>query len=121
MKKFEKLCFAVIALTVSNISIAQNNILNAMSPEEIGDESIEWIYAKADGPSPYEYVTPRDMMFETMVWEVLPLAQKQNLVYYFPLEETNKRKPFFYILKEAIMAQKITKVYQDDDFKYPLN
>ncbi|WLD24164.1 gliding motility protein GldN [Flavobacterium dauae] len=121
MKNFKKLCFAVIALTVSNISIAQNNILNAMSPEEIGDESIERIYAKADGPMPYEYVNPRDVIFEKMVWEVLPLDQKQNLVYYFPLEETNNRKPFFNILKEAIMAKKITKVYQDDDFKYPLN
>lgn len=121
MKNFKKIYFAIVALAVSNFAIAQSNILNAMSPEEIGDESIERIYAKADGPMPYEYVNDRDVIFQKTVWEVIPLDQRQNLVYYFPLEETIDRKPLFNVLKDAVMNKKITKVYQDDNFKYKLN
>jgi len=121
MKNLKRIYFAVIALAVSNFAIAQSNILNAMSPEEIGDESIERIYAKADGPMPYEYVNDRDVIFQKTVWEVIPLDQRQNLVYYFPLEETIDRKPLFNVLKDAVMNKKITKVYQDDNFKYKLN
>src|SRR5690606_15414283 len=121
MKNFKKIYFAIVALAVSNFAIAQSNILNAMSPEEIGDESIERIYAKADGPMPYEYVNDRDVIFQKTVWEVIPLDQRQNLVYYFPLEETIDRKPLFNVLKDAVMNKKITKVYQGDNFKYKLN
>lgn len=121
MRNLKNIYFAVIALAVSNFTIAQSNVLNAMSPEEIGDESIERIYAKADGPAPYEYVNDRDVIFQKTVWEVIPLDQRQNLVYYFPLEETIDRKPLFNVLKDAVMNKKITKVYQDDNFKYKLN
>lgn len=121
MKNLKNIYFAIVALAVSNCTIAQSNILNAMSPEEIGDESIERIYAKADGPMPYEYVNDRDVIFQKTVWEVIPLDQRQNLVYYFPLEETIDRKPLFNVLKDAVMNKKITKVYQDDNFKYKLN
>ncbi len=121
MKNLKRIYFAVIALTVSNFSIAQSNILNAMSPEEIGDESIERIYAKADGPAPYEYVNDRDVIFQKTVWEVIPLDQRQNLVYYFPLEETIDRKPLWNVLKDAVMTKKITEVYDDDTFKRKLD
>lgn len=121
MKNLKNIYFAIVALAVSNCTIAQSNILNAVSPEEIGDESIERIYAKADGPIPYEYVNDRDVIFQKTVWEVIPLDQRQNLVYYFPLEETIDRKPLFNVLKDAVMNKKITKVYQDDNFKYKLN
>lgn len=121
MKNIKNLLFAVCAFVVGSASFAQNNILNAQSPEEIGEQSIEEIYAKADGPLPYEYVNDRDIMFQKKVWEVLPLDQKQNLVYYFPLEETIDRKPLWNVLKDAVMNKKITKVFDDDNFKFKLN
>ena len=121
MKNIKKLFLTACVFVVSSASFAQNNILNAMSPEEIGDQSIEEIYAKADGPIPYEYVNERDVVFKKMVWETIPLDQKQNLVYYFPLRETIDRKPLFSVLKDAVMNKKITKVYYDDNFKFPLN
>lgn len=121
MKNIKKIVFAVLAFTIGNVSIAQNNILNALSPDEIGEQSIEEIYAKADGPIPYEYVNDKDVMFQKKVWEVLPLDQKQNLIYYFPLEETMDRKPLFNVLKDAVMNKKITQVYYDDNFKFKLN
>lgn len=121
MKNIKKLFLTACVFVVSNVSFAQNNILNALSPDEIGDQSIEDIYAKADGPIPYEYVNDRDIVYQKKVWEVLPLDQKQNLVYYFPLEETIDRKPLWNVLKDGVMSGKITKVYEDDNFKWKLN
>ncbi|KAA5532907.1 type IX secretion system ring subunit PorN/GldN [Paenimyroides baculatum] len=121
MKNFKNLFFTVCALVVTSVSFSQNNILNARIAGEIGDESIEDIYAKADGPIPYEYVNDRDVVFQKKVWEVLPLDQRQNLIYYFPLEETIDRKPLWNILKDAVMNKKITEVYYDDNFKFKLN
>lgn len=122
MKNLKKIFFAVFALAIGNISVAQNNILNARAAGEIGDESIEEIYAKADGPVPYEYVNDRDIMFQKKVWEVLPLDQRQNLMYYYPMDENMAdRKPLFNVLKDAVLAKKITEVYEDDNFKYKLN
>lgn len=121
MKNIKNLLLTACALIVSSATFAQNNILNAQSPNEIGDESIEEIYAKADGPMPYEYVNDRDVIFQKKVWEVLPLDQRQNLVYYFPLEETMDRKPLWNVLKDAVMNGKIKEVYDDDTFKMKLN
>lgn len=121
MKSIKNLFFTALMFAVGNVVFAQNNLLNARTAGEIGDESIEDIYAKADGPIPYEYVNDRDILFQKKVWEVLPLDQKQNLVYYFPLEETVDRKPLWTILKDAIMNKKITEVYEDDTFKGKYN
>ncbi len=121
MKNIKNLFFAVSAFIVTGVSFAQNNILNARTAAEIGDESIEQIYAKADGPMAYEYVNDRDAIFQKKVWEVLPLDQSQNLVYYFPLEETIDRKPLWNVLKDAVMTKKITEVYDDDTFKRKLD
>ncbi|RRA95363.1 type IX secretion system ring subunit PorN/GldN [Paenimyroides viscosum] len=121
MKNIKNLFFAVSAFIVTGVSFAQNNILNARTAAEIGDESIEQIYAKADGPMAYEYVNDRDAIFQKKVWEVLPLDQRQNLVYYFPLEETIDRKPLWNVLKDAVMTKKITEVYDDDTFKRKLD
>lgn len=121
MKNIKNLLLTTCALIVSSATFAQNNILNAQSPNEIGDESIEEIYAKADGPMPYEYVNDRDIIFQKKVWEVLPLDQRQNLIYYFPLEETMDRKPLWNVLKDAVMNGKIKEVYDDDTFKMKLN
>ncbi len=121
MKNFKNLFFTVCAVVVTSVGFAQNNILNARMAAEIGDESIEDIYAKADGPIPYEYVNDRDIIFQKKVWEKIALDQRQNLVYYFPLEETIDRKPLWNILKDAVMNKKITEVYYDDNFKFKLN
>lgn len=121
MKSIKNLFFTALMFAVGNVVFAQNNLLNARTAGEIGDESIEDIYAKADGPIPYEYVNDRDILFQKKVWEVLPLDQKQNLVYYFPLDETVDRKPLWTVLKDAIMNKKITEVYEDDTFKSKYN
>ena len=67
MKNIKKIVFAVLTLSIGNVAVAQNNILNALSPDEIGEQSIEEIYAKADGPIPYEYVNDKDIMFQKKV------------------------------------------------------
>lgn len=121
MKNFKKLFFTICALVVTSVMFAQNNILNARMAAEIGDESIEEIYAKSDGPIPYEYVNDRDIIFQKKVWEVLPLDQRQNLVFYYPLEETIDRKPLWNVLKDAVMNKKINEVYEDENFKFKLN
>src|SRR5690554_5020422 len=121
MKNIKNLFLAACAFVVYSAGFAQSNILNAHSAAEIGDESIEEIYMKADGPLPYEYVNDRDIIFQKKVWEVIPADQKQNLTYFFPLEETIDRKPLWNVLKDAVLNKKITEVYDDETFKQKLD
>lgn len=121
MKNMKNLFFAFCMLAAYNTGFAQSNVLNAHTAAEIGDESIEEIYAKADGPIPYEYVNERDVIFQKKVWEVLPADQRQNLIYFFPLEPTSDRTPLWNVLKDAVMNGKITEVYQDENFSKKLD
>ena len=121
MKNIKNLFLAACAFVVYSAGFAQSNILNAHSAAEIGDESIEEIYMKADGPLPYEYVNDRDIIFKKKVWEVIPADQRQNLIYFFPIEETIDRKPLWNVLKDAVMNEKIKEVYYDENFKEKLN
>ena len=121
MKNIRNLFFAVCTSVVYSAGFAQSNVLNAHTAAEIGDESIEEIYMKADGPMPYEYVNDRDVIFQKKVWEVIPADQRQNLIYFFPIEPTFDRKPLWNVLKDAVMNGKITEVYQDENFERKLD
>lgn len=121
MKNIKNLFFAFCMFAAYSTSFAQSNVLNAHTAAEIGDESIEEIYAKADGPIPYEYVNDRDVIFQKKVWEVLPADQRQNLIYFFPLEPSADRIPLWNVLKDAVMNGKITEVYQDENFSKKLD
>src|SRR5690554_2193828 len=99
MKNMKNLFFAFCMLAAYNTGFAQSNVLNAHTAAEIGDESIEEIYAKADGPIPYEYVNERDVIFQKKVWEVLPADQRQNLIYFFPWSQHRIAHHFGMFLK----------------------
>lgn len=100
---------------------AQSNILNAKSAEEISPKGIDQIMAEADGPMPYQYVNDNDVLYQKIVYETIPLDERANLIYYFPIQDNDDRRSLFSILKEAVLTKRITGVYDYDDFKDKLN
>ncbi|MDN3708298.1 gliding motility protein GldN [Myroides ceti] len=107
-----------LALTsfVSLTSMAQTNLFNARTANEIGEKTLEDIISEAEGPMPYEYVNDRDVIFQKTVWETIPLDERANLIYYFPTKDQQDRKSLFSILKEGVMKKEIQEVYDFDDF-----
>ncbi len=116
-----KTIFALAFLGLTSSAFAQGNILNARTAAEIAPKGIEDIMAESDGPMPYQYVNDNDVLYKKYVWETIPLDERANLIYYFPIQDTEDRKSLFTILKDAVMKKEITEVYDYDDFKTRLN
>lgn len=114
--------FTLVAIFFCGISaIAQGNILNARTAAEIAPKGIEDIMAESDGPMPYQYVNDNDVLYKKYVWETIPLDERANLIYYFPVKDTEDRKSLFSILKEGVMKKEITEVFYSDEFRDKLN
>ncbi len=114
--------FSLVAIFFCGISaIAQGNILNARTAAEIAPKGIEDIMAESDGPMPYQYVNDNDVLYKKYVWETIPLDERANLIYYFPVKDTEDRKSLFSILKEGVMKKEITEVFYTDEFRDKLN
>lgn len=112
-----KISLIAISLFSGVTMFAQSGLLNAQSASEIGFKSMEEIVAKSDGPIAYQRVNDNDIIFEKKVWERIPLNERVNAPYYYPVLPTIDRKPLFEILKEAIDKKDITEVYYDDTFR----
>ncbi len=112
-----------LALTsfVSLTSMAQTNLFNARTANEIGEKTLEDIISEAEGPMPYEYVNDRDVIFQKTVWETIPLDERANLIYYFPTKDQQDRKSLFSILKEGVMKKEIQEVFYSDEFRDKIN
>lgn len=118
--KIQFFVHSLICLAFGFSAGAQVN-LNAMSGDELSqNKDIDQIMAEADGPKPYSYINPNDVVWEKNVYEAIPLDERANLIYYFPTQETDDRKSLFTILKDAVIEKKITDVYQFDDFRNKL-
>lgn len=105
---------------VSATTQAQINILNAKSPEEIGIKSEQQKMLENDAPLPYGYVDEgRDILYGTMVWEIIDLEQRVNFPLYYPTEDNlgTERRSLFNVLISAIENGEITMVYGDSYFR----
>lgn len=120
MKQFLILLFAVSSISTS---YAQN-LFNARSPQDVNKQSV---VKDANGnlvdevlkPLDYAYISDRDVMWSTTVWEKIDLSQKLNLPYYFPVDTNSidmNRRSLFDALIKGIKTGKITEVYEDDYF-----
>ena len=125
MKYF--LIFAISIITLSS-STAQN-MLNAQKPQDINNLSM---IADEDGnmveeerhPLPFSYVSDRDILWSTTIWETVDLNQKLNYSYYFPVDTntvSSNRRSLFDVLMKAIKQGKITEIYADDYFNDKLS
>ena len=64
--------FLLVALTVIGFqnAIAQSNLLNAKTQDEIGKKSAAQMESDNDKPLPYGYVDDRDVLMGKTTWEL---------------------------------------------------
>lgn len=98
---------------------AQTNLLNATTPQEIGQKTEEQVAADNDKPLPYGYIDDRDMLWSKVVWEYIDLNERLNLPYYYPIHEAStskNRKSLYQTLLDDIVEGELTEIYDDSYF-----
>ena len=96
--------------------LGQRNILNAKSPDEIGQKTIdELIIGEDEGPLAYAYVNERDVLFSMTVWESIDLDERVNFPLYFPADTTvvrvERRPLIHYLITNVIVAEIPLNIY----------
>ena len=100
-------------------SYGQANMLNAVTVDEIGQSAEQSLDGAIDKPLPYGYVSDRDILWSTTVWEYIDLNQRINLPLYYPVDTTRVepyRRSLYHTLLKAVKSGKITEVYDDSYF-----
>jgi gliding motility associated protien GldN len=94
-------------------------MLNAVTVDEIGQSAEQSLDGAIDKPLPYGYVSDRDILWSTTVWEYIDLNQRINLPLYYPVDTTRVepyRRSLYHTLLKAVKSGKITEVYDDSYF-----
>jgi len=117
--KYLLLLILILPATV----IGQRNILNAKSPDEIGQKTIdELIISENDSPLAYGYVNERDVLFSMTVWEVIDLDERVNFPLYYPTDtlivRSDRRPLIHYLLTNALDGN--IEIYDRDNLKNTL-
>jgi gliding motility associated protien GldN len=119
MIKMKRFVLTLVVLGCVAQGMAQSNLLNAKTPDEIGKKTEAQKDSDNDKPLPYGYVHDRDVLFGKMVWEVIDLDERINFPLYYPVDVNNigsDRRSLFDVLITNIKNEKITEVYYDDYF-----
>lgn len=106
-------------MTVATASIAQANLLNAKSPDEIGVRTAEQKALDDDKPLEYGYVDDRDIMYSKMTWEKVVLDERVNFPLYYPIDTMNigkNRRSLFDVLWKSVKDGEIANIYDDSYF-----
>ena len=109
----------VVALGLSStFTFAQSNLLNAKTPDQIGQKTEAELIADNDKPLPYGYVMDRDVLMGKRIWEYVDLDERVNFPLYFPVEGDlgPDRQPLYNVLINGIKDGKITEVYNSSYF-----
>ncbi len=117
--KMNKVIACLSVLLITQMGVAQSNLLNAKSPSEIGKKTAAQEESDNDKPLQYGYVHDRDVLMGKMVWEIIDLDERINFPLYFPIDTANigkDRRSLFDVLIKEIKSGKITEVYYDDYF-----
>ena len=107
------------SILVQQLSFAQANILNALTPDEIGLKTIGQLEHDNDKPLPYSYVDQRDILWGKSVWERIDLDERVNLPLYYPVDTFqigSNRRSLYDVLVKAIKKGDIENVYSDSYF-----
>ena len=108
-----------IALFATATSVAQINILNATTPDDIGKKTAAQIEYDNDEPLPYGYVDERDVLWSKSTWEFVDLDERVNFPLYYPIDTNNigsERRSLYDVLVGAMKSGTITEVYADSYF-----
>lgn len=98
---------------------AQLNILNAKTPDEIGQKTEAQITYDNDNPLPYGYVDGRDILWSKTTWEIIDLDERVNFPLYYPIDTNNigsERRSLYDVLVKNIKNGNISEVYADSYF-----
>lgn len=79
------------------------------------DSFYEKISYKQRKPFTFPYVREADVVWQWRVWRVIDFREKQNQVFYYPIDPDQGRVNLFYALEQAINEGRI-KIYLDDEF-----
>ena len=118
MKRKNFLLVIFFVATYSN-AIAQSNLLNAKTPDQIGQKSAAQLRSDNDKPLSYGYVNDRDVLMGKTTWEIIDLNERINLPLYYPVDTVNigsGRRSLYDVLTKAIRNGRITEVYTDSYF-----
>ncbi|WP_035674253.1 gliding motility protein GldN [Flavobacterium sp. 83] len=110
---------AIISVAWSFASVAQSNLLNAKTPDQIGLKTAAQLISDNDKPLAYGYVHDRDVLMGKTTWEIIDLSEKINFSLYFPIDTANigsDRRSLYDVLTKAMRSGKITEVYTDSYF-----
>jgi len=119
MMNVKKILIAVLAISGSFASVAQSNLLNAKTPDEIGLKTIAQLDSDNDKPLSYGYVHDRDVLMGKTTWEIIDLSERFNFYLYFPIDTSNigsDRRSLYDVLTKAMKSGEITEVYTDGYF-----
>ena len=101
-------------------SLAQNNLLNAKVPQEIGFQNAEQLAANNSLPIAYGYVDDRDVLWSKTIWETIDLDERINFPYYYPTINngflSSARQSLFRVLIDNIKSWNITEIYSTSYF-----
>lgn len=117
------LILCVVLFASATIS-AQTNLLNAKTPQEIGQISLEKLVADNDEPLEYGFIDDRDIYWSKVVWEYVDLNERLNLPFYYPIDTmriSSDRRSLYDTLLRGIKRGKIAEVYDDSYFTSKLS
>jgi len=110
----------VAAFVVGSFSsVAQSNLLNAKTPDEIGKKTPAQLISDNDKPLPYGYVHDRDVLMGKTTWEIIDLDERINFPLYYPIDTANigkDRRSLYDVLTKAMVDSTLTEVYTDSYF-----
>ncbi|WP_224485597.1 type IX secretion system protein PorN/GldN [Robertkochia aurantiaca] len=109
----------ITAALAAQVTFAQANILNARSPEEIGEKTAAQIEADNDEPLPYGYIDDRDILWSKTVWERIDLDERINFPFYYPIDTVGigkDRRSLYDVLMKNLRNGNIDAVYADSYF-----
>lgn len=111
--------FVLLIFALAGSTYAQNNILNAQAPTDIGKKTEAQIENDNDEPLPYGYIDDRDVLWSKTVWEYIDLDERINLPLLYPIDTGrlgSDRQSLFQALMRGIQDGKIENVYADSYF-----
>lgn len=118
--KWNQFLIGVFGVVFSTASYGQSNILNAKTPDQIGQVSAAEMDVRAKNkPLEYGYVEDRDILWSKNVWEIIDLDERVNFPLYYPIDTVNigaGRRSLYDVLMSGIRSGKIKNIYTDSYF-----